>query len=391
MKTTQPDLSIIIVSFNAWEFLDLTLFSVQKAMQGLSCEVILVDNASDGVVNQVSESYPFVRIIANNKNLGFAKANNIGLKAATGRFAVLLNPDVIVGEDTFETILECYKEHPSIGGMGLRMLNGKGDFLKESKRGLPTPLTSFYKIIGLCKLYPSSERFAKYYHGNLNEKQNHEVEILSGAFLVQPRDADGNFELLDERYFMYGEDIDLSWQLKQKFGRNYYLGDHAVIHFKGQSTPSSAAISRYFYQAMWMFHVKYFKDRTSSLVNALIWLAVHFIQVLKTGLLFFKRTEVKSSNVSPSIVQIITSNTNMVSRLETLYPGSEVEIVQVPEKDNRSAHLVVFDLATVANREVIQLLEKLGTGHYAYLSSCGRYLIENANGRNKGTVIRLEK
>lgn len=388
MGKAQPDLSIVIVSFNAWEFLDLTLYSVQKAMQGLSCEVIVVDNASSvDIVNKVQERYDFVKVITNAENLGFAKANNIGLKAAVGRLALLLNPDIIVGEDTLREVLRYYQENPFKGALGLRMLNGEGYFLKESKRGLPTPLTSLYKITGLCHLFPSSVRFAGYYHGNLDPKQDHHVDVLSGAFLVQPRDADGFFEFLDERYFMYGEDIDLSCQLKHKFGANHYLGSQTIIHFKGKSTPASAFIYRHFYQAMWLFYKKYFKTRTPVVLNALIWLAINLIQQFKIAMLYLKRPKNNQKLLVPSSIRVVSMNEDLKHKLERVYAGSVVEIALSVEDKLPAKELIVFDLATIDNRKIISILEKCGPGNYAYSSPSGSYMVENAYKNSKGRVV----
>jgi len=388
MEKTQPDLSVIIVSYNAWEFLDLTLNSVRKAIEGLHCEVIVVDNASEtDIVNKVQTSYPFVNTIANNENVGFSKANNMGLKRAKGRLALLLNPDVIVAEDTFHKVLNYYKSNPDIGGLGIRMLNGEGYFLKESKRGLPTPLTSFYKILGLCRWFPRSKTFAQYYHGNLDESQDHQVDVLSGAFLVQKRDSKDNFELLDENYFMYGEDIDLSYQLKQKFGSNHYLGTEPIIHFKGKTTPESALIYHHFYQAMWMFHVKYFKARTFAPLNLLIWITINGIQRFKIWKLSFKNLQRYRKRSKIKRVILFSSNKNLEQKLRSIYAEVELEMIKNARyKSDRTEELIVFDLSAISSKEVIQCLKQFGPGHYAYSSPCGHYIIENGFNKSKGQV-----
>ena len=386
----QPlELSIIIVSYNSWEFLDLTLHSVEKALEGIPGEVIVVDNASSvDIVSKIGQSYPSVITIANKQNLGFSKANNIGLKMAKGKFAVLVNPDIIVAEDTFEKVLNYFNEHHNVAGLGVRMLNGEGQYLRESKRGLPTPAVSLYKMLGLTTLFPRSGRFARYYHGNLDEAQNHKIDILAGAFLAQKRDSEGRFELLDEQYFMYGEDIDLSYCLSRKSGANHYLGTNPVIHFKGKSTITNTWIYKCFYQSMWIFYKKYFKKKTFFLVNGLIWLAINSIQTLKIAGLALK----KSNNTIPKSkhrkVLLVSSDSNQKASIQKLYQAADIkiakEVITVDQFD-----LIVFDLATTKAKYVINVLEKFGTAPYAYLASNGKYLVENSLAGRKGQVLYL--
>ena len=179
------DLSVVIVNYNVVNFLEQCLNSVFAASQHLRIEVFVVDNNSvDGSVALVREKFPAVHLVANTENVGFSKANNQAIHLSKGRYVLLLNPDTVVEQDTFDKCVAYMDAHPEAGGMGVRMLDGKGRFLPESKRGLPTPAVSFYKIFGLSKLFPKSKKFGTYHLGFLDEHQTHDVDVLSGAFTV---------------------------------------------------------------------------------------------------------------------------------------------------------------------------------------------------------------
>jgi O-antigen biosynthesis protein len=186
-------------------------------------EVYVVDNNSvDGSIEMVAEKFPWVKLIANKDNTGFSKANNQAMRVAQGEYVLLLNPDTVIEEDTLVKIVDFMDQHPEAGGLGVKMVDGKGKFLPESKRGLPTPETSFYKIFGVSRLFPKSKKFNRYHLGNLDNDSTHEIEILSGAFMMMRKKALDQVGLLDEAFFMYGEDIDLSWRIIQGGWKNYY-------------------------------------------------------------------------------------------------------------------------------------------------------------------------
>ncbi|NNC82934.1 MAG: glycosyltransferase [Flavobacteriales bacterium] len=274
-------LSIIIVNYNVEHFLEQCLLSVQKACKGIESEVIVVDNASvDGSVEMVRSRFPEVRLIANPDNKGFSKANNQGIRQSSGDYVLLLNPDTVVEEETFSTCIQFMDQHPEAGGLGVRMLDGKGGFLPESKRGLPTPMVAFYKIFGLSRLFPRSERFNRYHLGHLDEFETHEVEILSGAYMFMRRKALDEVGLLDEDYFMYGEDIDLSYRLIKGGYKNYYTPETRIIHYKGESTKrTSINYVMVFYNAMRIFAKKHFSDDHAKYFGRLIELAI-FVRAL---------------------------------------------------------------------------------------------------------------
>lgn len=271
-------LSIIIVNYNVQYFLEQCLLSVEKAIVGLDAEVFVVDNNSvDGSVLMVEQRFPWVKLIANKQNTGFSKANNQAMRIAKGEHILLLNPDTVIEEDTLSKVLQFMDEHPDAGGLGVKMVDGKGRFLPESKRGLPTPETSFYKIFGISRLFPRSKKFNRYYLGHLSNEEVHEIEILSGAFMWMRKSALDKVGLLDEAFFMYGEDIDLSWRIVQGGFKNYYYPHTRIIHYKGESTKKGSLNYVYvFYNAMVIFARKHFSQKNAELfsffINVAIWL-----------------------------------------------------------------------------------------------------------------------
>ncbi|MCG8698987.1 MAG: glycosyltransferase family 2 protein, partial [Bacteroidales bacterium] len=203
------DLSIIIVNYNVKHFLEQCLHSVNKAIKGIKAEVFVVDNNSvDGSNQMVTEKFPGFKLIANKDNRGFSTANNQAISIAKGRYILLLNPDTIVTEDTFTKCIQFMDATPDAGALGVKMIDGKGNFLPESKRSLPTPGVAFYKIFGLSALFPKSKIFGKYHLGYLDKNQTHKVDVLAGAYMFMRKEALEKTGFLDETFFMYGEDID---------------------------------------------------------------------------------------------------------------------------------------------------------------------------------------
>lgn len=275
---SRMDLSVVIVNYNVRYFLSQCLFAVSEAKKGIECEVFVVDNNSvDGSCAMVREKYPWVKLIENKENLGFSKANNQAMKQATGRYILLLNPDTVVEEDTFRKCLSFMDSHPEAGGLGVKMIDGKGRFLPESKRSLPTPLVAFYKIFGLSSLFPKSRIFGRYHLGYLDKENTHQVEILSGAYMFLREEALDKTGFLDETFFMYGEDIDLSWRIVKSGYINYYFPETTIIHYKGESTrKGSINYVLVFYQAMIIFAGKHFSRNNARLFSVLINLAIYF-------------------------------------------------------------------------------------------------------------------
>ncbi|MCX6231775.1 MAG: glycosyltransferase [Bacteroidetes bacterium] len=280
-------LSIIIVNYNVAYFLEQCLHSVLLAANTVDNEIIVVDNNSvDTSVKMLREKYPEVKLIENKVNSGFSKANNQAIKEAKGEYILLLNPDTVVESNTFTKIIAYMDAHQDAGGMGVKMIDGQGNFLPESKRGLPTPEVAFYKIFGLSKLFPKSRKFGKYHLGYLNNDEIHEVEILSGAFMLIRKSVLDKIGLLDEDFFMYGEDIDLSYRIILAGYKNIYFPETRIIHYKGESTKkSSINYVLVFYNAMLIFARKHFSQKNARLFSFLIHSAIY----LRAGLSIVKR------------------------------------------------------------------------------------------------------
>lgn len=269
------DLSVIIVNYNVKYYLEQCLESVRRASKGLQVEVFVVDNLStDGSVSYLEERFPGVHFIANQENVGFARANNQAIRLSTGRYVLLLNPDTIVIEDTFKDFIAFMDAHPEAGGAGAYMLRYNGSFAPESRRALPTPFVSFCKMSGLAALFPKSRVFGRYYMRYLDENEVGEIEIISGAFMWLRREALDKAGLLDEDFFMYGEDIDLSYRIMKSGYKNYFLPSR-MLHYKGESTEKSSYRYVYtFYEAMRLFfrkHYAHYSFLVSLPINLAIW------------------------------------------------------------------------------------------------------------------------
>lgn len=278
-------LSVVIVNYNVKYFLEQCLLSVQKAAlflqgknQAYQTEIFVVDNNSvDSSVNMVKNKFPDCRLIVNNKNMGFSAANNQAIRLSKGKYVLLLNPDTVVEENTFYEVISFMEEHPEAGGLGVKMIDGKGKFLPESKRSLPTPAIAFYKIFGLSRIFPRSKRFGRYHLSYLDEDMVHEVEVLSGACFFIRKDVLNQIGLLDERFFMYGEDIDLSYRITKAGFKNYYFPKTRIIHYKGESTKrSSVNYVVTFYSAMIIFAKKHFTGGQARFFSFLINSAIYF-------------------------------------------------------------------------------------------------------------------
>ncbi|MES1214545.1 MAG: glycosyltransferase [Bacteroidota bacterium] len=269
-------ISVIIVNYNVKHFLEQCLCSVRKAAAGSDAEIIVVDNnSSDGSISFLQPLFPSVLFLSNKENTGFSKACNQGLAASKGKYILFLNPDTIVPEDCFTKCISFLDSHADAGALGIRMLDGGGKFLKESKRAFPEPLTSLYKLFGLSRLFPRSRTFAKYHLEYLPEKENHQVDVLAGAFIMVKKEVLEKTGSFDETFFMYGEDIDLSYRIQKAGYKNYYFAESCIIHFKGESTRKlSLNYVRMFYNAMNVFVRKHFSGSRAGLFNFIIHIAI---------------------------------------------------------------------------------------------------------------------
>lgn len=254
------DLSIIIVNYNVKEFIQNLLESIKSASLNLKTEIIVVDNASDdGSIELMKQKYPYVHLIENHRNEGFSKANNLGLKVAKGKYLLLLNPDTLVKEDTFEKMISFFESTPEAGMAGCKLLNTDGTLQLACRRGFPGPWASFTKVTGLSTLFPKSPLFARYNLTYLDENKTYEVDAISGAFMMIRREVYEKIGGLDETFFMYGEDLDLCYRVNQAGYKVYYVHSTEIIHYKGESTKRSNLNEvKVFYEAMHIFVKKYY-------------------------------------------------------------------------------------------------------------------------------------
>src|SRR6185437_15317514 len=284
-------LSVIIVNYRVRYFLELCLHSVQRALAGIGPnEIIVVDNASaDGSIEALRSLFPAVRFVENQANVGFARANNQALRLAVGEYILFLNPDTVLPEDFATKCLEFMRSEPrgsqlqspdesvprsigepstrGIGAVGVRMIDGGGRFLPESRRGFPSPWVAFSKLAGLSALFPRSRVFAGYYLGRMPADRAHPAPVLSGACMLVPRAILGEVGGFDERFFMYAEDIDLSYRIEKAGYMNYYFPGTTIVHFKGESTKKDIRYIRLFYKAMSQFRRKHFNRGLPALWN----------------------------------------------------------------------------------------------------------------------------
>lgn len=271
-------LTVIIVSYNVSHFLEQCLKSVIRASHSLNVDIIVVDNCSeDDSVSMIQNRFPEVKLIVNPDNKGFSKANNQAIFQSDSEYILLLNPDTVLEESALVRTLGFMETHPDGGGLGIKMIDGQGYFLPESKRGLPTPWASFCKMSHLSQLFPHSSFFNRYHAGHLSENETNKIEVLAGAFMLLRRKVLDQIGLLDEDFFMYGEDIDLSFRITKAGYFNYYFPEAWMIHYKGESTrKSSLNYVRLFYGAMLIFARKHFAGKNERLLSLVILPGVYF-------------------------------------------------------------------------------------------------------------------
>ena len=368
-------LSVIIVNYKVKHYLEQCLRSVAEASRGIAVEVIVVDNASgDGSVEYLRERFPDVTIIASEENLGFARANNLAIRNSRGQYVLLLNPDTIVAEETFRDFITFMDSTPDAGGCGAYMLHTDGSFAPESRRGLPTPFVAFCKMSGLASLLPKSRTFGRYYMRYLNENEVNRIEIMSGAFMFLRRDALDKAGLLDEDFFMYGEDIDLSYRILKAGYNNYFLPSR-ILHYKGESTvKSSYRYVHTFYRAMELFFNKHYAHY-SILLSLPIKLAIWGRAMLAyAGNQFKHRNEltqhlhpinclvIGNSEATEQVRAILTSlygncrHTFVTGNSESLPQGHLSEDISLEGYDT-----VVYDTGAYNYGTILELLSREGT------------------------------
>jgi len=280
-RMVRYDLVVIIANWNAKELLLDCLRSLPPAIEGLSTHTVVVDNAStDGSVNAVAATFPKVEIICNQENLGFSRANNFALERyrEDARYLLLLNPDTVVSPNTFQNIVSFMDEHSEAGVAGCKIITAQGTLDWACKRGFLTPSLLFYKALGLDKRFPQSRRFGRYHLTYLDENQIHEVDSVVGAFMLIRQDCLRTVGMLDESYFMYGEDIDFCFRVKEKGWKIFYVPTTTIIHHKGQSTRKrSYRMICHWYGAIDKFYRKRIAGEHSPATNIVVWCGLRFM------------------------------------------------------------------------------------------------------------------
>lgn len=379
-------LSIIIVNYNVKYFLEQCLASVRRAAAGMEVEVIVVDNHStDGSVAYLQPLFPEVQFIALAHNPGFAKANNLALPHCRGQYLLFLNPDTIIAEDTLSKTIAFMEAHPDAGALGIRMLDGSGRFLPESKRGFPSPLTSLYKQLGLHRLFPHSTVFARYYLGHLPNHENNVVDVLAGAFMLLRKEVLDKVGSFDEQFFMYGEDIDLSYRITQAGWKNYYFADSSIIHFKGESTAKhSMRYVKVFYQAMLLFVKKHFHSRGAWLYRLLLYTGIGLRGFMGALSRILAGKEVTASLPNTLLVQVHgAADTDMPK--EVTIAGNTVKLLPV-----EAGHQQVLCMgATLTATAAIHWLEQHGSQAPCWLHMQGTGCMVMSNDKNKAGLVAV--
>jgi GT2 family glycosyltransferase len=387
-------LSIIIINYNVKYFLEHCLLSAIKACKNIDAEILVVDNNStDGSKEYLESKFNTVRFFWNKENIGFGKANNFAIPFAKGEYILFLNPDTIVPEDCFTNCISFFEMHKDCGALGVRMIDGAGNFLKESKRSLPTPSAGFFKMIGLAEMFPTSKLFAQYYAGNLPEKENNKVDVLAGAFMMLSKKAIELTKGFDDNFFMYGEDIDLSYRIQKTGLKNYYVGETTIIHFKGESTQKkSANYIEYFYGAIKRFVDKHYSQQKikKRLMNIVIGSGKLFA---KTKQIFLRNN--RNERTMDSLNCIYVGNDTQLEIINGIINNSENKIIAnattieniFPIIEKTNANSAIFSEDSLSNKAIIETVEKLPKKFLALFYQAGASSIVGSNNKNERGVF----
>jgi GT2 family glycosyltransferase len=384
-------LSVIILNYNVRYFLEQCVLSVQSTISTLDAEIIVVDNnSSDESCLMMKTKFPDIKLIQNTRNFGFPKGNNIGVEQASGKYICILNPDTVVAEDTFIKILAFAERQINPGIIGCQLIDGTGNFLPESKRGIPTPWVAFTKISGLYKVFPKWKLFNQYYAQHLDKDQTGKVDILVGAFMFLERDLYIELEGFDEKCFMYADDIDLSYRALQKQKSNFYFHETTVLHYKGESTVKDEKYMKRFQEAMNFFYQKHFKKS---------WFFEFFIQI---GIWFFSFIKMFQGKTKPkplpeSLV-FYSSNKNLSEKLPSILKNKVLFVDLKKEKMVNSSLIfkgksveIILDNQYVSFKKCIKIIKSLKDKNVTFkIFPKNTNFIIGSNSRNdRGQIIKI--
>lgn len=380
-------LSVIILNYNVRHFLEQCVLSVQKALRHVEGEIIVVDNnSSDESCAMVKTRFPGVKLIINHDNLGFPKGNNRAVAEAKGEYLCILNPDTVVAEDTFEKLLAFAASKTDVGIVGCKLIDGSGNFLPESKRGIPTPWVSFTKIFGLYRIFPQNSWFNRYYAQHLSAGQSGKVDILVGAFMVIKRSLYNEIGGFDEDCFMYSDDIDLSYVVLQNGKSNYYFHGTTVIHYKGESTIKDATYMKRFRQAMNFFYKKHFNP------------SLFFSAFMQIGTVFFslaKKIQGKPKpKLAPKRYVLISGDASLQDKLEQRL-AAKVKLASLVNGKitvSLKKHTeIIIDNGYVTYKDAIAFLEdyKNQSLTFKFKPEGSHFIIGSNSSNERGEVIPL--
>jgi GT2 family glycosyltransferase len=370
-------LSVIILNYNVRYFLEQCVLSVQKALINIDAEIIVVDNnSSDASCLMMKQLFPHITLIENKENLGFPKGNNIAVQQAKGEYICILNPDTIVAEDTFEKILNFKFQisNSQLGIIGCKLIDGKGNFLPESKRGLPKPYVAITKIFGLYKI---SKFFGKYYAQHLSENQSGKVDVLVGAFMMMKRDLYLKVGGFDENCFMYSDDIDLSYMIQKLGMENYYFHETSIIHYKGESTVRDEKYLERFREAMEFFYKKHFKKS---------FFFDNFIQIGSFLFAVFKQKKPQKLAIEIDKYIVFSKENIQLNLNKPIEYLTDFEQFKVNKNSNIE---IVFDANSFSFGEIIRFMEKHKSKNITFKNyiSQSNYLIGSNNSTDRGEVL----
>lgn len=380
-------LSVIILNYNVKNFLEACIKSVRKAIQNLDAEIIVVDNNStDGSKEMMKLVFPEITYLFNDYNAGFPKGNNQGVALAKGKYLCILNPDTIVAEQTFTSIFKHIQNLSNFGILGCKLIDGSGNFLPESKRGIPTPWVAFTKVLGLYKFFPNSKLFNKYYAQNISETENGKVDILVGAFMFLERELYLKVGGFDEGCFMYSDDIDLSYLSLKEGKQNYYFSEVSCIHFKGESTLKDGAYMNRFKEAMQFFYRKHF---SSSII---------FDAMMDVGISLFalkKKTEVVKEKYKPEKYLLLTKDIqhiNEINGISVVEFSDFDELIFYLEKNIQNNLEILYDSNYFSHDLYIKTLERFKNLGFTFkLKPANSEFFLGSNDKNdRGEVLFLK-
>ncbi|WP_163400507.1 glycosyltransferase family 2 protein [Flavobacterium fluviatile] len=385
-------LSVIILNYNVCYFLEQCVLSVQEALFAIEGEIIVVDNNSDDDSCLMMKSrFPDVQLIENKENSGFPRGNNIGVAAAKGKYICILNPDTVVAEDTFVKILAFAEGKKDLGIIGCKLIDGTGNFLPESKRGIPTPWVAFTKIFGLYKIFPNQKLFNQYYAQHLSENETGKVAILVGAFMVMERELYLQTGGFDEDCFMYADDIDLSYSVLLRQRNNFYFHETSVIHYKGESTVKDERYMKRFQEAMEFFYQKHFRK------------SLFFSVFIKVGIFLFSFVKMFQGkpklNPLPESYVLLSSNEILAGRLSSVLKNKVTFLDFKKEKMVNSCLVsggkrieIILDNQYVSFKKCIEVFETFKNKSITFkiLPKKSNFIIGSNSKNERGEMIKIE-